>query len=100
MRNVLPINMIAIAMGLHVRCGIEDNLWAQDHKSKISTVRQIEQLVRLSREFGREVASGREAHRICKIGVFYDSVEETLAKNGFAPNREPAHDRDRRRIAA
>jgi uncharacterized protein (DUF849 family) len=27
MRNVLPINMMAIAMGLHVRCGIEDNLW-------------------------------------------------------------------------
>jgi len=100
MRNVLPVNMIAIAMGLHVRCGIEDNLWTQDHKSKVSTVRQIEQLVRLSREFGREVASGREAHRICKIGVFYDSVEETLAKNGFAPNREPAHDRDRQRIAA
>jgi hypothetical protein len=92
--------MIAIAMGLHVRCGIEDNLWTQDHKSKVSTVRQVEQLVRLSREFGREVANGREAHRICKIGVFYESVEETLAKNGFAPNREPAQDRDRRRMAA
>ena len=100
MRNVLPINMIAIAMGLHVRCGIEDNFWTQDHNSKISTVRQIEQLVRLSREFGREVASGREAHRICKIGVFYDSVEETLAKNGFAPNRERARDTDGRRMAA
>jgi uncharacterized protein (DUF849 family) len=87
MRNVLPINMMAIAMGLHVRCGIEDNLWTQDRKSKMSTVRQIEQLVRLSREFGREVASGKEARQICKIGVFYDSVEETLAENGFAPNR-------------
>ena len=29
MRNVLPINMIGLAMGLHVRCGIEDNLWNQ-----------------------------------------------------------------------
>jgi uncharacterized protein (DUF849 family) len=100
MRNVLPINMIAIVMGLHVRCGIEDNLWTQDHKSKISTVRQIEQLVRLSREFSREVASGREARRICKIGMFYDSVEETLAKNGFAPNRQPRRDPDVRRMAA
>src|ERR1700751_722462 len=62
MRNVLPVNMMAIAMGLHVRCGIEDNLWTQDRKSKMSTVRQIEQLVRISREFGREIASGREAH--------------------------------------
>src|SRR6185369_5719744 len=29
MRNVLPINMMGIALGLHVRCGIEDNLWNQ-----------------------------------------------------------------------
>ena len=100
MRNVLPVNMIAIAMGLHVRCGIEDNLWTQDRKSKIGTVRQIEQLVRISREFGREVASGREARAICKIGVFYDSVEETLAKNGFAPNREPRRDSVEHRRAA
>jgi uncharacterized protein (DUF849 family) len=86
MRNVLPINMMGIAMGLHVRCGIEDNLWNQSRTEKMSTVKQIEQLVRVSREFGREVANGKEARRICKIGVFYDTVEETLAANGFAPN--------------
>jgi hypothetical protein len=55
--------MMAIALGLHVRCGIEDNLWTQDRKSKMSTVRQVEQLVRISREVGREIASGREARR-------------------------------------
>jgi hypothetical protein len=76
-----------MAMGLHVRCGIEDNLWTQDRKSKMSTVKQIEQLVRISREFGRDIASGKEAKKILKIGTFYDSIEETLAKNGFAPNR-------------
>ena len=73
MLNVLPINMMAIALGLHVRCGIEDNIWTQDRKSKMSTVQQIEQLVRISREFGREVATGKEARRIYKIGVFYDT---------------------------
>jgi uncharacterized protein (DUF849 family) len=88
MRNVLPVNMMAIALGLHVRCGIEDNIWTQDHKSKMGTVKQIEQLVRLSREFGREIATGKEARKILKIGTFYNSVEETLAKNGFAPNRQ------------
>jgi uncharacterized protein (DUF849 family) len=87
MRNVLPINMMGLAMGLHVRCGIEDNLWAQDRRTKMSTVRQIEQLVRISREFGREVASGPKAREILKIGTFYDTVEESLAANGFAPNR-------------
>ena len=91
MRNVLPINTMAIAMGLHVRCGIEDNLWTQDHKSKMGTVKQIEQLVRISRELGREVATGKEARKICKIDTFYNSTEETLAKNGFAPNRKSVH---------
>ena len=86
MRNVLPINMMGLAMGLHVRCGIEDNLWNQSRTEKMSTVKQIEQLVRVSREFGREIATGKEARKICKIGVFYDTVEETLAANGFAPN--------------
>ena len=86
MRNVLPITMMGMAMGLHVRCGIEDNLWNQSRTEKMSTVKQIEQLVRISREFGREVATGKEARKICKIGVFYDTVEETLAANGFAPN--------------
>jgi uncharacterized protein (DUF849 family) len=89
MLNVLPINMMAMAMGLHVRCGIEDNLWTQDRKSKMSSVKQIEQLVRISREFGREIATGKEAKKILKIGTFYNSVEETLEKNGFAPNRKP-----------
>jgi uncharacterized protein (DUF849 family) len=90
MLNVLPINMMAMALGLHVRCGIEDNLWTQDRKSKMSTVKQIEQLVRISREVGREVANGKEAKKILKIDTFYNSIEETLAKNGFAPNRNTA----------
>jgi uncharacterized protein (DUF849 family) len=89
MRHVLPLNMMAIAMGLHVRCGNEDNLWTQDRGEKMSSVRQIEQLVRLSREFGREIATGKEARRIYRIGEFYQSVDETLARNGFAPNRQP-----------
>ena len=87
MRNVLPVNMMGIAMGLHVRCGIEDNLWNQARTKKMSTVEQIEQLVRISREFGRKVATAQEAREISKIGVFYDTVEETLLANGFAPNR-------------
>jgi len=87
MRNVLPINMMGLSMGLHVRCGIEDNLWNQSRTARMSTVEQIEQLVRVSREFGREIATGKEAREILKIGVFYDTVEESLAANGFAPNR-------------
>lgn len=88
MLNVLPINMMAIAMGLHVRCGIEDNIWTQDRSRKMSTVEQIEQLVRIAKEFGRPVANGKEARKIYRIGEFYGSADETLARNGFSPNRK------------
>jgi hypothetical protein len=99
MLNVLPINMMAIAMGLHVRCGIEDNLWTQDRSGKMTSVQQVEQLVRISREFGRDIASGREARRIYRIGEFYKSADETLAENGFAPNRKRDERGCLRRIA-
>ena len=89
MLNVLPINTMAIAMGLHVRCGIEDNLWTQRRDRKMTSVQQVEQLVRISRELGREVASAQEARRIYRLGEFYRSIDETLARNGFAPNRKP-----------
>jgi uncharacterized protein (DUF849 family) len=89
MRNVLPINMMGIALGLHVRCGIEDNLWNQDRSAKMTTVSQIEQLVRIAREFGRPVADGPTAKRMCRIGTFFETVEETLAANGLAPNPVP-----------
>jgi uncharacterized protein (DUF849 family) len=99
MLNVLPVNMMAIAMGLHVRCGNEDNLWTQDRSRKMTSVQQVEQLVRISREFGRNVADGQEARRIYRIGEFYRSAEETLAKNGFAPNRKPPTPRAMRAVA-
>jgi uncharacterized protein (DUF849 family) len=86
-RNVLPVNMMGIAMGLHVRCGTEDCLWDQRRTERQSTVRQIEQLVRIAHEFGRDIATAQQARDICRIGVFYETAEETLAANGFAPNR-------------
>ena len=87
-RNVLPLNTMAIAMGLHVRVGIEDTLWGRKGE-RISSVRQVEQMVRISRELYRDVATADEARAIYRIGEHYDSVDETLARNGFPPNRQP-----------
>ena len=88
MLNVLPVNMMAIAMGLHVRCGIEDNLWSQDRKHKM-THRAADRAAgaHLARVRPRRRDRQGSARRSCKIGTFYNSIEETLAKNGFAPNR-------------
>ena len=87
MRNVLPLNTMAIAMGLHIRVGIEDNLWGKKGE-QMSSVQQVEQLVRIARELHREVATGEQARAIYKIGEHYNSVDETLAKVGYAPNRK------------
>ena len=88
MNNVLPLNIMAIALGQHVRCGIEDTIWLPDRSRKMSSVEQVEQLVRIAKECGRPVANGKEARKIYKIGTFYKDANETLAKNGFSPNRK------------
>ncbi|WP_420751386.1 3-keto-5-aminohexanoate cleavage protein [Rhodococcus sp. O3] len=88
MRSVLPVNAMAIAMGLHTRCGNEDTLWGRKGR-KMTSVQQIQQLVRIAGELGREVATGKEARDIYRIGQTYRDADETLAKLGYAPNRRP-----------
>ena len=88
MRSVLPVNAMAIAMGLHARCGNEDTIWGRKGE-KMTSVQQIEQLVRVAGELGREVATGKEARDIYRIGQTYADADETLVKLGYAPNRRP-----------
>ena len=88
MRHVLPLNTMAIALGLHVRVGIEDNLWGRKGE-RMSSAQQVEQMVRIARELHREVATGDQAKRIYHIGEQYGSADETLARLGYAPNRQP-----------
>ncbi len=56
-RNVLPMNTMAIALGLHVRVGIEDTLFGPDGE-RVTSVQQIEQMVRIAREL-----ESRDRHR-------------------------------------
>ncbi|VVO19590.1 3-keto-5-aminohexanoate cleavage protein [Pseudomonas fluorescens] len=87
LKNVLPFNVMALAMGLHPRVGIEDTIIDQKGK-RFSSVQQIEQTVRVAHELGREIATGQQAREIYRIGVQYQSIEETLLANGMAPNRK------------
>lgn len=87
LKNVLPFNVMALSMGLHPRVGIEDTIIDQKGK-RFSSVQQIEQTVRVAHELGREIATGKEAREIYRIGVQYQSIEETLLANGMAPNRK------------
>ena len=73
-------------VSLSVRCGIEDTLWGRKGE-RMTSVQQIEQTVRIARELGREVATGKEAREIYRIGTTYKDADETLARLGWAPNR-------------
>ncbi|MBU3064899.1 3-keto-5-aminohexanoate cleavage protein [Nocardia sp. NEAU-G5] len=88
MRSVLPVNAMAMALGLHTRCGNEDTIWGR-RGEKFTSVQQIQQLVRIAGELGREVATAKEAREIYKIGTVYADADETLARLGYAPNRKP-----------
>ncbi|HEU4842638.1 MAG TPA: 3-keto-5-aminohexanoate cleavage protein [Burkholderiaceae bacterium] len=87
-RNVVPMNTMAIALGLHVRVGIEDTLFGPNGERSTS-VQQVEQMVRIARELQREVAGADTARSLYQIGRQYGSTEETLAQLGLPPNRAP-----------
>lgn len=88
MRAVAPMNAIGIALGVHVRVGNEDNLWGRKGE-RMTTVEQIEQMVRISEALGRDIASGAEAKKIYRLGEHYSDADETLARLGMVPNRRP-----------
>ena len=87
MRVAAVAEPLALILGQHVRVGIEDNLW-NSKRERMTTVKQIEAIANLSERFGRKVATADEARKIMKIGVWYDSVEETLKNLGMPPNTE------------
>jgi uncharacterized protein (DUF849 family) len=87
MRGNISMNAMAVVLGLHVRCGIEDNIWRVKGE-RFPTVKQVEQMVRLSEGYGRKVATAEEARRIFKIGTWYATIEETLQALGLPPSRE------------
>ena len=79
---------MAIAMGLHVRCGIEDTLNGP-HRERMTSVQQIEHMVQQARLLNRDIANGDEAREIYQIGQFYQDTDETLGRLGYTPNRRP-----------
>ena len=85
MRGLISLSAMALVLGQHIRVGNEDNIWGADRK-RASSVKQIEGVVRLAKEFGRKIATAEEARKMMKIGVWYNSVEETLQNLGMPPN--------------
>jgi 3-keto-5-aminohexanoate cleavage enzyme len=63
-RGQLPMNRLAIMTGGHVRTGLEDNIYLKRGVLAESNAQFVERLARLTREFGREVATPADARRL------------------------------------
>jgi len=66
-RTELPLGVIAIILGGHVRVGFEDNIYYSRGVLADSNAQLVARIARMSREMGREVASPDEARKILGI---------------------------------
>jgi len=63
-RAQLPLNLATMAMGGHVRTGLEDNIYYHKGVLAESNVQLVDRVVRLAREVGRPIASPADTRRI------------------------------------
>ena len=71
----LPLSAAAVAMGGHVRVGLEDNLYLPDG-THASNPLLVEKIVRIAREIGREIATPDEARAM--LGLNPDHKDRIL----------------------
>jgi 3-keto-5-aminohexanoate cleavage enzyme len=60
----LPMSMMGLIMDGHIRVGMEDNVYYQRGELAKSNAQFVERIVRIAREYGREVATPAEARGI------------------------------------
>jgi len=63
----LPMAMMALIMGGHIRVGMEDNIYLRRGVLAKTNAELVERVVRIAREYGREIASPAEARAILKL---------------------------------
>ena len=63
-RYEFPMAVMGILMGGHVRVGFEDNVYLSKGVLAKSNAELVEKVVRLAKEFGREIATPDEAREI------------------------------------
>jgi 3-keto-5-aminohexanoate cleavage enzyme len=63
----LPMSMMALAMGGHIRVGMEDNVYYERGVLAETNAQFVARIVRIAREYGREVATPGEARRILNL---------------------------------
>jgi 3-keto-5-aminohexanoate cleavage enzyme len=63
----LPMAMMALAMGGHIRVGMEDNIYYTKGVLAKTNAQFVERIVRIAQEYGREIATPDESRRILNL---------------------------------
>lgn len=63
----LPMAVMAMAMGGHVRVGLEDNIYYSKGVLAKNNAELVERVIRISKEFGREIATPQESRKILNL---------------------------------
>jgi 3-keto-5-aminohexanoate cleavage enzyme len=63
-RGYLPMAMMALIMGGHIRVGMEDNIYVNHGVLAKTNAELVERVVRICLEYGREIATPTEARQI------------------------------------
>ncbi len=63
----LPMAVMAMVMGGHARVGLEDNIYYSKGVLAKSNAQLVERVVRLAKEFGREIATPSDARKILRL---------------------------------
>jgi len=67
-KGSLPMAMMALIMGGHIRVGMEDSIYLRKGVLAESNAQLVEQVVRLARDYGRDPASPAEARAMLGLG--------------------------------
>ena len=65
----LPMSMMALVMGGHIRVGLEDSLYYAKGVLAETNAQFVERIVRISREYGRDIATAHEAREILSLNT-------------------------------
>jgi len=63
----LPMSMMALILGGHIRVGMEDNIYYRRGELATSNAQFVERIVRIAEDYGRKVASPEDARKILHL---------------------------------
>lgn len=84
----LPLGALAIALGGHVRVGLEDNIYYRRGQKAKSNAQLVERVVRLATEMGRRIATPAEARKMLGLSEVPSQYQSHVpAGEAVAPRR-------------